>query len=304
MKQPTPMFPRKYAQPAAALAALLLLASCGGGEQPATSTPEADAATAQGDGDNELLNIGGTLFSIPSPVQGALALKSAGAVYRKDMTTPLELAATVTGKVRQSMLLGIYGSDLAYATVHGDGQRSMATLQAIEKVGSAVGVSNAFDRSLIERFRNNLASEDSLLRFSGAAFRSADQYLKNDERLDVSTLVLLGGWVGTMHLVLGDVAGNAALMERVGEQRNTVEGLLRLVDAHVKDEGRAALLDALRTIAREYENVQVTYTYKEPVTVAAERTTYINSTRTVNLPQERLSAIAAQVAALRNLILA
>jgi hypothetical protein len=107
--------------------------------------------------------------------------------------------------VPQSAILGIYGADLAYVTVHKDGQRAMATMQAIEKLGNKLELTNSFDRALLDRFKSNLGSEDSLLQFSGTAFRAADQYLKNNQRDDVSALVLAGGWIESLYLTVSPI---------------------------------------------------------------------------------------------------
>jgi hypothetical protein len=107
--------------------------------------------------------------------------------------------------VPQSTILGVYGADLAYVTVHKDGQRAMATMQAIEKLGGKLELTNSFDRALLDRFKTNLGSEDSLLQFSGTAFRAADQYLKNNQRDDVSALVFAGGWVESLYLTISPI---------------------------------------------------------------------------------------------------
>jgi hypothetical protein len=200
----------------------------------------------------------------------------------------------------------MYGADMAYVTVHGDGQRAMATMQAIEKLAAKLDLSNAFDRELVDRFRDNLGTEDSLLQFSGAAFRAADQYLKNNERDDVSAMVLAGGWIGSMHLSLSDpaAASNQEIINRVGEQRSSLNGLVEILGGLELDDNTMRVRDELKKLAADFDAVSSTYTYEKPVTDAAARTTFINSTSTVSIPTESLEAIRKKVDAIRNLILA
>lgn len=295
---------RSYRNAALGVSISALLVACG--SQPTETTDLVDTDSSNEQRDTELLSVGGTLFNIPSPAQSAFLLKQEGLAYQKDRTVALEKGEAATARGNQAALMGMLGADMAYVTVYSDGQRAMATLQAIEKIANKLQLSNAFDRTLLERFRNNLSSEDSLLQFSGAAFRSADQYLKNDEQHDLSAMVLLGGWVESMHLALVDpkTAGNKNLMARVGAQKTTVDGLEQLVDAHMTGDMRPALLSALKDLRASYEGVVYEYTYEKPVTDVAARTTYINSTSTVSITEDQLQAIAAKVAALRNLILA
>ncbi len=284
----------------------ILLSSCGG--TPEAETNKDDNAVIQDDAGQgtQVLAIGGRSFGIPSPVQTAYAIRKAGLAYQKDLTTPLDKGDAVTGKSDQAILLGMYGADLAYVTVHRDGQRSLATMQAIEKLASKLELSNAFDRAMVDRFKANLGSEDSLLRFSGVAFRAADQYLKNNDRDDVSALVLAGGWVGSMHLTLSDpaTATNQELLDRIGEQKSTLNGLVQLLGAAELDDRSTTIHKAMKELKTEFDAVTITYTYEKPVTDNAARTTYINSTSTVTISEDKLSAIKAKVDSIRNLILA
>lgn len=291
---------------ALALGSGLLMASCGGSGTSSTGNGADTLAVDATPKETEVLNVGGKLFSIPSPVQTALAIRKAGLKYQKDMTAPLEKGDATVGKVGQSALLGIYGADMAYVTVHKDGQRAMATMQAIEKLGSKLELTNSFDKALLDRFKSNLGSEDSLLQFSGVAFRAADQYLKDNQRDDVSALVLAGGWVESLYLTVSDPAAakDQALVNRIGEQKNSLNALVELLEASDKEKAAAALITSMKELQKLFTCVNSTYTFQEPVTDAAKKTTFINSTSTVTIPADQLSAIVAKVTAIRNMMLA
>jgi hypothetical protein len=289
-----------------ALAAAALLAACVG-NPPAENPPGADTLSTDGAAkESEAVKVGGRVLSIPSPAQTALAMRKAGLKYQKGAMAPLEKGETTASRLGQAALLGVLGADLSYTTVHQDGQRALMTLQAIEKLASKLELSNAFDRKLLERFKGNMSNEDSLLRLSGAAFRAADQYLKTNDADDASAWIAVGGWTETMHLILSDPASakSEALMVRVAEQRSTLDNLVAIVDAANKDGHSNALLAALKDARSAMDGVEVEYTYEPPVTEAAKKTTYINGKSTARITAAQFAAIAAKVAALRNMILA
>ncbi|MBK6893760.1 MAG: hypothetical protein IPH00_11665 [Flavobacteriales bacterium] len=99
--------------------------------------------------------------------------------------------------------MGICGADLAYVTIHKDGQRSLKTLKASNSSAASSTCPTPSTRTLMEGFKKNINNQDSLLRFTGKAFRAADMYLKNDQRNDVSAGVLAGGWIEGLYLTLG-----------------------------------------------------------------------------------------------------
>lgn len=284
----------------------LLLTSCGGAGKEGESQETDSLATDVTPKETEVIGVAGQLFSVPSPAQAAMAIKQAGLKYQQALTAPLDKGEARASRMAQATMLGIYGADLSYATVHKDGKRVLTTLEAIEKLAAKLEISNAFDRSLMERFKSNMGSEDSLLRFSGVAFRAADQYLKTNEAEDVSAWLLTGGWVESMHLMLADpaTAQNQTLIARVGEQKKTVEGLTALLSATNKEGQSDALLAALKELGSSMQALKTAYAFEPAVTDAAKKTTYINSRTSVEATPEQIAEIAAKVTAVRNLILA
>lgn len=281
----------------------LLLVACGGREG---STEEPGPDTVGTESTDQLVRVGGKLFSVPSPVLMAMLVRDAGLAYQREATLVLDKEVDLTGRAQQALALGMYGADLAYVTTHKDGQRTLATLQTIEKLGAKLELSNAFDKALLDRFRNNLSNEDSLLRFSGAAFRAADEYLRSNERDDISALILAGGWIEALHLTLSDPKASSVktIVDRVGEQRNTLEGLVEMLSAYTDEPRTAALVGSLKELRAEFDDVHAAYAFEPPVTDREARTTYINSTTSVSISAEKLGAIAGKVASIRSSLLA
>lgn len=286
----------------------LALMACGGGGTDTTGAGNgADTldTTAGSTKQGGLVKVGGKLFNVPSPVETAMLIHRSGIAYDKGLPLPLEQGDAATTKSARALALGIYGADLAYVTIQKDGQRALSTMQAIEKLGTALEVSNAFDRALVERFKGNLTNEDSLLRMSGEAFRSADAYLKNNERDDVSALVLAGGWIEGMHLLLGGTGKlPAELAQRVGEQKRTLGDLIALLEQSDKEKTLGSLVDGLKDLASVYAGITTTYQYEAPVTDVPGKTTHINSKSAVTITEDQIKSIAGKLAALRTSILA
>jgi hypothetical protein len=280
------------------------LIGCGGeGSDTNGTTPGADTLdTTQHASASAVMKVGNKLFSIPSPVETALLIRRAGMPYHKDRTMPLERVDNLATKLERGMALGMYGADMAYVTIHRDGPRALSTLHAIEKLGTALELSNAFDRTLIDRYRSNLNNEDSLLRMSGDAFGAADRYLKTNERNDVSAFVLAGGWVEGMHLILAEGSLNDQLATRVGEQKRTLGDLIALLQQSDKDNACADLVEQLKDLQTILNGVNSMYQYSEPVTDAASRTTTITSKSSVTISANQIKALADRIASLRSTI--
>ena len=152
----------------------------------------------------------------------------------------------------------------------------------------------------------NLTNEDSLLRMSGEAYRAADQYLKTNERDDVSALVLAGGWIESMYITLADPAsaGDQNVANRVGEQKRTLDDLVALIEQSDKEQASVDLVAGLKDLQAAFAGITSTYQFERPVTDVEHKITHINSTSTVMITADQLKAITDKVTALRSTILA
>lgn len=291
---------------ALACTAVLMLHACGDGVRPTEPTSAPDSLQVSNNAaDAGVMNVGGKLFSIPSPMETALLIRKLGMPYGKELPLAMDRSGKFATQVQKALALGVYGADLAYVTIHRDGQQAMRTLQTVERLSSELDLSNAFDRKLADRFKQSLGSEDSLLHLTGSAFRSAQEYLKRNSRDDVSTWVLAGGWVESMYLTLG-AAGDApaqAVVDRVGEQRRTLNNLVILLEASAGSGGKE-LIDQLKALQAAYGPVESSYAYVAPKVDAANKTTYIQSTSSITIPPATLKAIQEQILAIRSAITA
>ena len=118
--------------------------------------------------------------------------------------------------------------------------------------------------------------------------------------------MLAGGWLESLYLTVSDPAAtkDQTLVNRIGEQKNTLAALVDLLERSDKEKVAGPFVAGLKELNTLFAGVTSTYTFQEPVTDAAKKTTFINSTSSITIPADQLGAITAKVAALRNMILA
>jgi len=264
------------------------------------SEPEQDDAEG-----SKTLNVDGRVFSVPSPAQTAIMLKSLGKGYNKALIVDPAATAQMATKEEKALLMGMYGADLAYSVAFQDGQTGLRMFKAIEGVASDLSLSNAIDKSLVNRFMSNMENDDSLLVLSGVAFRAADQYLKENDRNDISSLVLAGGWIETLNISLSVYAAepDAKLASRIAEQRSALSNLVAIMSSSSSNEKVADVLAGMNELNSLFKAIPVEYSFEKPVTDVENKTTFINSTTKVNLEGDGLQSITEKVEALRTRIL-
>lgn len=280
----------------------LIAVSCGeGAPDGAEETSSDDGQTEESTSGSNLMEIEGKMFSFPSPVQTAFLIKEVGSNYDASILNDPASAKKYSTSFKKAMNLGIYGADLGYVTIYEQTQDAISYLKSVKMLANDLGVSGAFDMSLLQRFESNLGNKDSLLVLVGDAFRASDAYLKNNERNDVGALVLAGGWIESLYFtsIEAEKSGNKAIIHRIGAQKNTCKNLVSLLMPYYNNPDYTSFIDHLMELNDVFSGIETVYTYKEPTVDAVNNKTIINSTTEIRVSPEQLSEISAKIKNIR-----
>jgi hypothetical protein len=252
---------------------------------------------------SNLININGTLFCIPSPLQTSMLLKQSGAKYNKTILNPAANISKYSTSVKKALNLGVYGADLGYVILYQQTQDALAYMSILKKLGDDVGISGAFDEALLKRFEKNLSVQDSLMAMSGEAFRNTDAFLKNNDRMDASALIVAGGWIESVYFIsnyTSSASDKSKIIQRLGEQKSTLDNLIKMLTPYYQQEGYTEFIDALTDLASDFDQVEMKYTYVKPEHDEANKITTIKSTSSALVAPEVLTSIINKITKLRN----
>jgi hypothetical protein len=250
-----------------------------------------------------VLNIGGELFSVPSPIQTALLIQKSGIAYDKSVLSTASKVNTFSTDFSRSLNLGIFGADLGYVSLYNQTQDALGYLGSIKQLTDKLGISAAFDAPTMERFKKNITNKDSMMVLVGIAYRGSDAYLKNNQRTDVSSLILTGGWIESMHFSMSayKTKPSDAIKFRIAEQKQALNGIIKILGGSTAPE-IVELTAMLADLAKVYDGIEFKYTFVAPTTDSLKKITYINSTSEVNVTNEQIAQIAEKVMMIRNKI--
>lgn len=277
----------------------LLTTGCGGDDAANTDElPPVDSTQTT------ILNVNGEIFSIPSPIQTAFLIKNSGATYSKEVLNPANKSSQYSTNFSKALNLGIYGADLGYVTIYDQTQDAIGYLNAAKKLADELGVSGAFDAQTIDRFQKNLGNKDSMLVLVGVAYRSSDSYLKNNDRNDVSGLVLAGGWLESLYFATNvyKTKPNEDVKRRIAEQKSSLQSLIKLLTQYYSQPEYTEFIDNLNDLSTVFDGVEFKYTYEKPTTDAEKKMTTINSKSEVNITPEQIESISQKVKSIRSAI--
>lgn len=255
---------------------------------------------------NNIVNVSGELFSIPSPMQTAMLVQKVGGEYDKEILNKTSNTNNYKTEFYKALNVGIYGADLGYATLYNHSEDALSFLAQIKKLSDELGIEDAFDANSLEKIKSNLGEKDSLMVLVGIAYRTGDAFLKNNKRANISALILAGGWIESLYcaLEINSTKKNAEITTRVASQRQALASLIELLSRYETHHEYVPIMAAMRDLKKEYENVKFVYRFAEPTTDEKNKVTTINSSTDVQVSAEALQAIHKKVKTLRNLIVA
>lgn len=249
-------------------------------------------------------------YSLPSPLETAQLLKSAGVTYNELILNELGNVDKYSTNRSKALNLGIYTTDLSFACLFDQAQTSLKYMDATKRIATEMGISDAIDEETMKRLEQNLNNRDVVMDIISETFLNSSSYLKENDQQDVAAIVLVGGWIeglfiGTQMVGNSPIEGNK-LVDRLAEQKLSFSIVERMLQDNTKnargEENRdiMELINELHALKTAFDKIEV---QTSAVKVDAEDTsavTTLKSQTKITVTPEAFSELQAAVKSLRN----
>lgn len=208
------------------------------------------------------------IYGIPSPIETAMLMKRAGAKYNQDYLNPLSNLGNYTTTKSMALNLGVYSTDLSFASMFDQSQSSIKYLSATKKLADDLGILNAIDKSIINRMEANINNRDSLMEIISETFMNSNSFLKENDRAEIAAIILAGGWIEGLYIgtqVAANTASNKELIERIADQRLSLNTLLSLCGEYKDDPNIKQILPDMERLKTIFDKIQTTSSKMEVV---------------------------------------
>jgi hypothetical protein len=248
-------------------------------------------------------------YSLPSPLETAMLIKSAGAKYDEEILNSLDNVTRYTSSKALALNLGIYTTDLSFASLFDQTQTSINYMTASRTMAEGLDISDAIDNETMTRLENNLQNRDVVMDIISETFLNSSSYLKENERQDVAAIVLVGGWVEGLYLATKLVGEKSIkdnkLVDRILEQKLSFNIVQRMLDDNkAKADGEqnvdiVDLINELQALKSAFDKVKIETTESKVVAQTEAKVTTIKSQTTVTVTPEDFKQIQLVVEKLR-----
>jgi hypothetical protein len=289
---------------------VLLLWACGSGSK--TSEQDILNMLEQEKEDEPIVSnevIGEIIQQIPSPLEISVLLKESGTKYEVALLNSADNVSKYNSNFKKALNLGIYGTDLGYTNIYEQNNDGLKYMTVIKELADGLSIGQFFDIETIGRLATNSRNLDSLLLITTKNFNSINQYLQQQNRANLSVLLLTGGWLEALHIsaqVSSKAKANTELREVIGEQKIILENIMLLLSFYSeKDPNIAQLVEDMTPLKQAFDGIEITRTYKESTFEIVDGMMIIkdNSTSTIKITAEDVENIKSITQDIRNKVI-
>jgi len=186
------------------------------------------------------------LFSMPAPSDIALILIDAPDLkFQEEILNSPENADKYISNLSIALNLGIYTADLSYASYFEQSQLSLNYLIVSKKLAEKLGITNAIEEKHLELLSNAKIDKRAMITIVNEVFMNTDSYLLENNRKDIMSMILVGGWVEAQYIATrltnDSPTKNTELTQRIIDQQSVVQ-LMALMFENVPEDAELGVL--------------------------------------------------------------
>ena len=205
-----------------------------------------------------------------------------------------------TDNKAKALNFGIYSCDLSYCSIFEIGSEALKYFKTVKQLGDQIGVSSAIQPEVLKRLEGNVANPDSLTLITDDVYFSSFETLENSKQGPTLSLVVAGGWIESLYIVtsLGKYEPNSPLVNRVADQKYTLENLIEFLKKYESDASVASVLVQFKELLADYDKIS-----EKDVPASAEKSKNKNvlaGGKDLVISADQYKTIVAKVKAIRN----
>ncbi|GAB4277793.1 MAG: hypothetical protein Kow0068_01070 [Marinilabiliales bacterium] len=261
--------------------------------------PDKDTVTVTEQPKKNIVFIG-----LPSPIETSLILQRANVQYDASLLNPAENNENYSSSFSKALNLGIYSADMCFTSMYNQTQQSLEYLSVIKKMSDELGILDAVDKTIFDRMENNANEKDSLMNIISEVTMNAEIALKESDRKETSTTILIGGWIEGL-FISAQIAknyNNDELYQLIADHRLSLGSIFKMLDEYPDNQDFVKFKELLSPLKESFDNLTVTSTAIEVQTDPDSKITTLSSENKAEMNESIINEIAGKIAEIRNKI--
>jgi hypothetical protein len=243
-------------------------------------------------------------YSLPSPIETAIILQSAGATYDESLLNPVQNQSGYITNLDMALNLGIYSTDLSYASLFDQTQTTLNYIEVAKNMADGLNILDAINEETIQRLEDNINNREIIIDIISETLLNSSSYLKERGLESTATIMLVGGWVEGLYiatqLVGDDPIENNKIVERIVDQKLSVDFMINLLREAEDDPDADKVLEDVQNLKTTFDKIEIKLGENTPVVDPETNVTTLKSSSSHNLSKQVFDELVNKVTKLRN----
>ncbi len=269
----------------------------GSGEFEATGTLNADS--------QEQLNTAKRIFySLPSPLETAMLIKNAGAEYNEDLMNPTSNSSKYITSKSKALNLGIYSTDLSYASLFDQSQATLDYIGVAKEMADGLNILNAIDEATVTELEEQINNRDAIIDIISETLMNSSSFLKENDLEGTASVILVGGWIEGLYIATNLVDENNLddnkLVERIVDQKLSLDIMMKLLEASPEDQDAQAVLEDVKALKTIFDKITIDQGEVTAVEDPETNVTTLKSESSIKIPSRVFTELKSKVVEIRS----
>jgi hypothetical protein len=242
--------------------------------------------------------------ALPSPLESAMLIKSAGARFDANLLNPVTNVNTYVTNKSQALNLGVYTCDLSFASLYEQTQLLIDYMNAAKKMADGLGILKAIEQDDIDKLEENINNADVIMDVVSQTFMNSNSYLEDNGQPATAAMVLVGGWIEGLYIStqlvdMKDFNGNK-LVGRIIDQKLSIDILLNLLKSSKGNPAVDELIIQVTKLSGVFDKISIKTGPVRSEFDAASNSTILKSEVKTDMTPETFKELSIVVAEIRN----
>jgi hypothetical protein len=252
----------------------------------------------------DLFRIKQVFYALPSPLETAILLKSAGASYSEELLNPVANVSRYLTNKSMSINLGIYTTNICYASLYNQTQTCLRYMDAAKTLADNLGIIDAIDNNTMERFERNIHDQEVIMDIVSETFMNSSSFLQENNREPVAAMMFVGGWVEGLYLALNLASENDLLnnrlVNRIIDSKLSFDIVMLLLEDYSYNQDVSELMVQFEEIGDIFRKIDIRSTRINVINTPDDPVAILSSENTSSIDRDVFRQLKLTVTDLRN----
>lgn len=243
-------------------------------------------------------------YSMPSPVEITMLIANAGATYDPGLMNPVSNAINYNTNLKLALNLGIYSTDLSYASLYEQSQAILDYINAAKRMADGLSITDAIDDEVINKLEENINDKNEIIDIISETLLNSNSFLEDKGLQATASVVFVGGWIEGLYIASNLVPSDAdvksnKLVERIAEQKITLDIVVNLLKNNSDNNDVQIILKDIEELKQIYNKIKITQPQNKPSIDPNTNITLLDSEVTIKMTTEIFKELTNKIKEIR-----